>query len=87
MVSVEPTRGLRTAVSWLAGDGRAVFGLMGASAGCVLPIQAAGAWMPSILARAPELSSGHAAIAIGGRRNTSGIMSGRYASTPADASI
>ncbi len=66
MVSAEPTRGLRTAVSWLAGDGRAVFGLMGASAGCVLSIQAAGAWMPSILARAHELSSGHAAIAIGG---------------------
>lgn len=65
MISAEPTLGLRTAVSWLGGDGRAVFGLMGASAGCVLSIQATGAWMPSILARAHELSSGHAGIAIG----------------------
>lgn len=65
MFSAEPTLGLRTAVRWLGGDGRVVFGLMGASAGCVLSIQATGAWMPSILARAHELSSGHAAIAIG----------------------
>jgi MFS family permease len=63
--SDEPTRGLRTAAAWLAGEGRTIGGLLVASAGCVLSVQAAGAWMPSILMRAFGLDGGEAAMIIG----------------------
>ncbi|MBU1385711.1 MAG: MFS transporter [Alphaproteobacteria bacterium] len=61
----EPSSGLGQAAAWLCGNGRAVLGLFVAGAGCVISVQAAGTWMPSILHRSFGLPVGEAAVLVG----------------------
>lgn len=57
--------GLGRAVRWIAGPGRKTLSLFVAGSGCVLLVQAAGAWMPTILHRGFEVPVGRAAVVVG----------------------
>ncbi|MFN3931011.1 MAG: MFS transporter [Brevundimonas sp.] len=61
----DPSVGLGQAARWLSGEGRGVLGLFVAGAGCVISVQATGAWMPSILHRSFGLPVGEAAVLVG----------------------
>ena len=61
----EPSSGLNDAVLWTAGPGRRVLSLFIAGAGCVLAVQSAGAWLPSIFHRQFGLSVPDAAVLVG----------------------
>ena len=58
--------GLHDALGWMMGEGRRVTGLFIAGAGCVLSVQSAGAWLPSIVHRQFGLSVPDAALLVGG---------------------
>lgn len=57
--------GLGQAARWLLGEGRGALGLVVAGSGCVITVQAAGAWMPSILHRSLGLPPAEAAVLVG----------------------
>ena len=61
----EPRAGLGQAARWLLGEGRGALGLVVAGSGCVISVQAAGAWMPSILHRSLGLPPAEAAVLVG----------------------
>jgi MFS family permease len=61
-----PASGLPEALRWLRGEGRKVLGLFIAGAGCVLSVQSAGAWLPSIIHRQFGLDVPDAALLVGG---------------------
>lgn len=58
--------GLPEALQWIRGEGRKIIGLFLAGAGCVLSVQSAGAWLPSIVHRQFGLSAPDAALMVGG---------------------
>lgn len=62
----EGASGLNDALGWMFGKGRAILSLFVVGSGCVLLVQALGAWMPSLLARAFDLSVAQAAVTAGG---------------------
>ncbi|MDY6922365.1 MAG: MFS transporter [Pseudomonadota bacterium] len=64
-IRAEPAAGLGQAARWLTRDGRGILGLFVAGAGCIVSVQAAGAWMPSILHRSLGLPVGDAAVVVG----------------------
>lgn len=57
--------GLTAALRWLGGPGRALLGLFVVGAGCVMLVQAVGAWMPTILHRGFDIPVARAAVIIG----------------------
>lgn len=61
----EARAGLGQAARWLFGTGRGALGLFVAGSGCVISVQAAGTWMPSILHRSLGLPAAEAAVLVG----------------------